>query len=215
MIINKYYDEYNNIITFSKQDNRRKLERTHPQYVYYENHHIIPRSLGGEDEDDNLVLLTPEEHYKCHELLPQFTEGSERSKMLHAWWRMSCCTKGIKIDAKLYGELKRSYTDTISKERRGANHHSFGKPLSQRTKDRISKAKKGKSLTKEHREQLSKVRKGRVNTPDSNKKRSDTMKGRKHELVECPYCNKIGGQHGMKRWHFDNCKHYNKSDLDM
>lgn len=30
--------------------------------------------------------------------------------------------------------------------------------------------------------------------------------GRKHYLITCPHCNKIGGVTAMPRWHFDNCK---------
>lgn len=36
---------------------------------YYEFHHIIPRSIGGLDEDANIVKLTLREHYICHWLL--------------------------------------------------------------------------------------------------------------------------------------------------
>ena len=36
---------------------------------YTESHHIIPRCMGGSDNSDNLVDLTPEEHYVAHQLL--------------------------------------------------------------------------------------------------------------------------------------------------
>lgn len=36
---------------------------------YVERHHIIPRCMGGSDERENLVQLTPEEHYVAHQLL--------------------------------------------------------------------------------------------------------------------------------------------------
>jgi 5-methylcytosine-specific restriction endonuclease McrA len=32
-------------------------------------HHIIPRSIGGSNNLDNLVKLTYKEHYVCHRLL--------------------------------------------------------------------------------------------------------------------------------------------------
>lgn len=35
----------------------------------YEKHHIIPSSLGGSNDIDNLVLLTPKEHFIAHFLL--------------------------------------------------------------------------------------------------------------------------------------------------
>lgn len=36
---------------------------------YSEKHHIKPRSLGGGDEPDNLIRLTPEDHFFAHLLL--------------------------------------------------------------------------------------------------------------------------------------------------
>ena len=36
---------------------------------YYERHHILPRSLGGDDSDDNLIYLTGREHLIVHWLL--------------------------------------------------------------------------------------------------------------------------------------------------
>jgi hypothetical protein len=35
---------------------------------YTETHHIVPRCMGGTDSLDNLVELTPEEHYLAHQL---------------------------------------------------------------------------------------------------------------------------------------------------
>lgn len=36
---------------------------------YKETHHIIPRCMGGSDDKNNLVDLTPEEHFVAHQLL--------------------------------------------------------------------------------------------------------------------------------------------------
>lgn len=36
---------------------------------YCENHHIIPKSIGGSDEVGNLVLLSAREHFVAHQLL--------------------------------------------------------------------------------------------------------------------------------------------------
>lgn len=44
--------------------NRRPLVR-----CYYERHHILPKCMGGGNEAENLVRLTPEEHYLAHRLL--------------------------------------------------------------------------------------------------------------------------------------------------
>lgn len=36
---------------------------------YVEHHHIVPKSEGGTDNNDNIVALTAREHYICHLLL--------------------------------------------------------------------------------------------------------------------------------------------------
>ena len=61
---------YENIILIAKSKNRQKLNKNDIDYVYYENHHIIPKCLNGNDDENNLVLLTAKEHYVCHKLLP-------------------------------------------------------------------------------------------------------------------------------------------------
>ena len=45
---------------------------------YYETHHKTPVSLGGTDDENNLVDLTAREHYIAHLLLVKITEQSAR-----------------------------------------------------------------------------------------------------------------------------------------
>lgn len=42
---------------------------------YFESHHILPRSLGGSDDSDNLIDLTPEDHFFAHLLLAKIHGG--------------------------------------------------------------------------------------------------------------------------------------------
>lgn len=51
---------------------------------YTEKHHIIPKSLGGQNNKDNLVKLTPREHFICHLLLPKMLIGLSKRKMTFA-----------------------------------------------------------------------------------------------------------------------------------
>ena len=76
---NKYFIWYFNIITNAQS-------RLSPDNV--EKHHIIPKSIGGSNSNDNLVKLTPREHFICHILLTKFTEGINKRKMVYASNRM-------------------------------------------------------------------------------------------------------------------------------
>lgn len=61
---------------------------------YTENHHIIPKSMGGTDEPDNLVLLTGREHWVAHLLLFKIYRNKETSFACHMM-AMRCEERGI------------------------------------------------------------------------------------------------------------------------
>lgn len=85
---NKYTKWYFNIIESVKCKNRIKLRKSDISYVYYENHHIVPKSLGGSDIKTNLVLLTLKEHYIVHLLLCNMQQTkNNRYKMIDAFRR--------------------------------------------------------------------------------------------------------------------------------
>lgn len=54
----------------------------------FEKHHIIPKSLGGNNSKENIAKLTPREHFICHWLLWKFTKGISKMKMGHAFGKM-------------------------------------------------------------------------------------------------------------------------------
>ena len=81
MIDNKYKRIYDQLIGKRRRDVLDKKD------CYCESHHILPKSLGGSDKADNLVNLTPREHYIAHRLLPKFTEGNDHYKMQWALHR--------------------------------------------------------------------------------------------------------------------------------
>ena len=52
-----------------------------------ERHHIVPRCVGGQDVIQNIIDLTPREHYIAHQLLAQ--ENPNNVKLVCAWHYMS------------------------------------------------------------------------------------------------------------------------------
>ena len=71
---------------------------------YVEEHHIIPKCLGGTNEKENLVRLTPEEHYVAHQLLIRLYPNNQR--LVYAALMM--CRN--RINNKLYGWIRRRYS---------------------------------------------------------------------------------------------------------
>jgi len=76
---------------------------------YKESHHIIPRCLGGTDDEHNLTDLTPEEHYLCHLLLVKIYPNN--IKLVKAAMFMTSSNINVKRNNKAYGWLRRQFSE--------------------------------------------------------------------------------------------------------
>jgi hypothetical protein len=104
-----YVKLYDNLILAARDQQRVKTTR-----YEYDRHHIIPRSLGGEDIPSNLVLLTPREHYLAHKLLVKIYSGEDRSKMIYALWWMTKTKKivaGVRITSRDYDRARKMFIE--------------------------------------------------------------------------------------------------------
>jgi hypothetical protein len=52
---------------------------------YSENHHIIPKAMGGPNSKSNIVRLTARQHFVIHRLLIKMTEGIFKKKAMAAF----------------------------------------------------------------------------------------------------------------------------------
>lgn len=96
---------------------------------YVERHHIIPRSLGGGDEAENMIALTPEDHYFAHLLLAK-VHGGTQWRALHAMAHLTKeSTKGRnKLKLRfVFGHVRRSLAAHYSKFASGQNGHNADK----------------------------------------------------------------------------------------
>lgn len=111
----------------------RLIERARNRVLvgYVERHHIVPKCLGGLDDPDNIVRLTPEEHYLAHQLLLKIYPAE----------------KGL-ICAALYmagrGRSKARNNKSFGWIRRRQSEARRGTKLSDSTKRKISQALKGR-----------------------------------------------------------------------
>jgi hypothetical protein len=67
---------------------RKAVKRQFVRSGYFETHHIIPRSLDGDDNSSNLVQLTYREHFLAHWLLTKLFVGIAKRKMTFAFFCM-------------------------------------------------------------------------------------------------------------------------------
>ena len=112
-IDNKYTRLYYKIIEIAKASSHDN---------YFEFHHIIPRSLGGDNSKSNIIKLSARQHFICHLLLVKMTEGQAKFKMICAAHHMSVCERKelYKITSITYERLKRERSESMK-------GNSFGK----------------------------------------------------------------------------------------
>jgi hypothetical protein len=113
--------------------------------TYKELHHIIPRSLGGTDEKDNLTYLTAREHFICHWLLVKMTEGAARSKMIYALQGMRAQNNSqqryeTKITSRVYEHYRIEHARIHSETMKGRPAWNKGIPQTEEHKEKNRQA---------------------------------------------------------------------------
>lgn len=111
--------------------------------VYVEKHHIIPRCMGGSDDEENLISLLPEEHYIAHLLLVKIYPSS--SRLVFAANMMA------NRNNKSYGWIKRKFAEENSKIHTGMKH-------SEKSKQKMSVKRKGIPKSSKHKASMSKAK---------------------------------------------------------
>jgi hypothetical protein len=116
---------------------------------YVENHHVIPKCLGGDNKKSNIVSLTAKEHYICHKLLCEIYPNE--SKLKYAFWRMCNVAnneyqeRNYKVSAKVYSRIKDEISSITSKRTKNYSvemRKLIGEKVSKKLKGRPS-GKKG------------------------------------------------------------------------
>lgn len=90
----------------------KRSPKNKPNSGYYEKHRILPGCIGGKYTKDNIVWLTPEEHYIAHQLLIKINPNN--GKLLYAAKMMTTSSDNQRRDNKLYGWLKRKFITQLS-----------------------------------------------------------------------------------------------------
>ncbi len=198
---------------------------------YIEKHHIIPKSMGGTNDKDNIVELTAREHFIAHWLL--YRIYPHEKSIIYAFWMMSNRFKNFSSIA--YEESKNAHSENhkkfkhstetkkiISEKRKEQGNNWNGKTHTVESKLKMSESAKNKNMSdgakssrnkkmsesalgvkksKEHRKNIALAKAG-TNNP---------MYGKKAKQVTCPHCNKTLGVNMASRYHFDNCKTLTKN----
>lgn len=98
---------------------------------YTEKHHILPISLGGSDNNDNLINLTAKEHFIAHLLLTKMykKKSVEYYKMIKAFglmcWYQSD-NQNRYISSNEYAWLREEFSKAQSKLQEGEKNSQYG-----------------------------------------------------------------------------------------
>ena len=103
--MSKYFNWYESIIDRAKG---REIEG------YKERHHITPKCMGGNDSESNLVYLTPEEHYVCHQILIKMYPSQNSLVFAAQMMAVNNSSTQKRNGNKLYGWLKRKAAEKMS-----------------------------------------------------------------------------------------------------
>jgi hypothetical protein len=173
--MNKYNTWYNNITENAKN---RILTG------YVERHHIIPRSLGGSDDKENLVDLTAREHFICHWLLTKLHTGESRAKMIYALNGMKRNGQHTeryetKITSRVYENLKKEFSLVHSATMKGKTAWNKGRKEDRPEvlKNVKQAALKRKPQSTESRELQAQKTRGQKRTNEQRERMSNSMKG--------------------------------------
>ena len=190
-----YRKIYIKIIRNAKSQNRRKGDGN-----YYEQHHILPKSLFPlwAKRNSNLVLLTAREHFFVHELLTKIYPSKEMKFALFAF--INRPNADYKIGPRTYEKLRALRAQLISETMKGNNFNIGRKPWnagikmddehknflrgikrSNKARENISKAHIGKSNgphSEETKRKISRANKGRVFSEEARQHMSDGHKGK-------------------------------------
>lgn len=172
---NKYTTWYFNII-------QRAQTRIPNDNEYYERHHVVPKSLGGNNSKENLALLTAREHFICHKLLVNMVSDiTFKRKMIMARYMMLKNSKNHQrhvVNGVEYQRLKQVWVIALSESKKG---------------------KPGIPRSEETRKKMSEKHTGRKHSPETLEKIRQAALGRQHtEETKAKFANRVGNRTGVK-----------------
>ena len=174
---------------------------------YHERHHIIPKCMGGSDEEDNLIDLFAREHFEAHRLLAQ--ENPYNEGLIYAWnmmaWAKRSYQQRCELTPEEYEEVKIALSqikknqiisiETRNKQSQSAKARCTDEwrcQMSQLAKERFANKENhpmyGRCMPEETRQKISTTEKGKIISMELRARWSKTRKekygGENHPLAK-------------------------------
>lgn len=167
---NKYRNLYIRLVERCKTMTEEELSG------YNEVHHILPRCMGGKDNEENLILMPIRYHIMAHIILSEIFP--DNVKIVYAAFcminlrnkssrkRNKIILKELRFSTRFLAQLREKTSELSKGEnnpmygRRGKLSPNYGKPLSESRKQKISNTLKGRKLPEEVKKKISEALKG-------------------------------------------------------
>ena len=124
---------------------------------YHERHHIVPRCMGGGDDEENLIDLFAREHFMAHKLLVD--ENPDNESLILAYACMAFVkrndTERYELTPEEYEEAKIILSETISNRYTGEGNPFYGKRHTEEAKQKIRESNLGRVYSEETRKKMS------------------------------------------------------------
>jgi len=142
-----YQRIYDQIIERSKLSDRKKIKGGQ----YFEEHHVLPKCLGGDNSKVNRVLLTAREHFICHKLLVKIYPDVPKlvfSLFCMVIQKTKTQNRDYTVSSREYSNLKEDYSSSISEMHKDGtiNYKKENHPRWKKIPSKEQRLKQGKSL---------------------------------------------------------------------
>lgn len=149
---------------------------------YHERHHIVPKCIGGGNDEENLIDLYAREHFEAHRLLA--LENPDNDSLVYAWCMMSTVNDNqhrYKLTSGEYEEVRKAHSIAMSGENnpmRGKIGSMSGRHHTEESKKKMSERKLGENNSFY----------GKRHTDETRKKMSEAQSGKNHPVCRPVYC---------------------------
>lgn len=113
---------------------------------YSEKHHIVPKSLGGSDDEYNIINLCPSDHYFAHSLLAKIHGGPMYFALMLMSQDRSSSARGYRPSRLKYDQVKKKMAAEKKRMMTGKGNHFYGKRHSSESIAKISANRTGKCI---------------------------------------------------------------------
>ena len=216
----------NNIATLQSISHQTKylkwylslIGKSYDNISYSEKHHILPKSLGGDNSKSNIVRIPGRVHFICHKLLARMmVDSKHRKNMIHALNMLAKANNKDQsrhqISSKEYEVIRKQLSESMM----GENNPMFGKPAPNRNITHTDETRKKLSeINLKHFSTHPGTRLGAKVSDETREKQKGpkteqarqamSVAARRKPRITCVFCGLSVTTSNHTRWHGPKCK---------